>query len=79
MSEQLGWRSILDNLRAEMPLWGGILPQLPRRLAAALEPQQDNQGAYLMAQLARQLQRQNALLAVIALLLAAILWETLRH
>jgi ubiquinone biosynthesis protein len=79
MSEQLGWRGMLDNLRAEMPLWGGILPQLPRKLAAMLEPQQENQSAILMEQLARHLQRQNALLAVIALLLAALLWETLRH
>jgi len=49
MSEQMGWRSIVENLQKEAPHWGRILPQLPRLLneqlvrndAAALRTQLD--------------------------------------
>jgi len=78
LSEQVGWRSLLKNLRTEMPLWGKLLPQLPRQLAAALQPYDTGEDKRLMEQLARQLRWQNALLASIALLLAALLWQVLR-
>lgn len=78
LSEQVGWRSLLKNLRTEMPLWGKLLPQLPRQLAAALQPHDSGEDKRLMEQLARQLRWQNALLAAIALLLAALLWQALR-
>lgn len=32
MSEQLGWRSIVKNLKTELPHWGKVLPQMPRLL-----------------------------------------------
>ncbi|MCB5191518.1 ubiquinone biosynthesis regulatory protein kinase UbiB [Methylobacillus arboreus] len=37
MSEQVGWRSALDNLKAELPYWGKILPQMPRLIHQQLE------------------------------------------
>ncbi|MGY1488582.1 ubiquinone biosynthesis regulatory protein kinase UbiB [Methylobacillus pratensis] len=37
MSEQIGWRSALDNLKAELPYWGKILPQMPRLIHQQLE------------------------------------------
>jgi len=37
MSEQVGWRSALDNLRAELPYWSKILPQMPRLIHQQLE------------------------------------------
>lgn len=30
MSEQIGWRSLLKNLRHEVPYWMDVLPRLPR-------------------------------------------------
>jgi ubiquinone biosynthesis protein len=37
MSEQLGWRSVLQNLKTELPHWGKILPQMPRLLHQQLQ------------------------------------------
>ena len=41
MSEQLGWRSVLQNLKAELPFWGKILPQMPRLLHQQLRQNHD--------------------------------------
>ncbi|TSA48848.1 MAG: ubiquinone biosynthesis regulatory protein kinase UbiB [Nitrosomonadales bacterium] len=74
MSEQMGWRSMLNNLRAEMPLWGNILPQLPRLLQQRLS--EENPAAALtklLAGLQHEQQRQTRLLALIALALLALL------
>jgi len=37
MSEQVGWRSAIDNLKAELPYWSKILPQMPRLIHQHLE------------------------------------------
>ncbi len=37
MSEQMGWRSIVENLQKEAPHWGRLLPQLPRLLSESLK------------------------------------------
>ncbi|SNR93540.1 2-octaprenylphenol hydroxylase [Methylobacillus rhizosphaerae] len=37
MSEQIGWRSALHNLKAELPYWSKILPQMPRLIHQQLE------------------------------------------
>jgi ubiquinone biosynthesis protein len=37
MSEQLGWRSAVENLKTELPYWGKIIPQLPRLLHHQLQ------------------------------------------
>jgi ubiquinone biosynthesis protein len=37
MSEQLGWRGLLRQLKKEGPQWTGMLPQLPRLSHRALE------------------------------------------
>jgi ubiquinone biosynthesis protein len=36
IDKQLGWRGLLDGLKAEAPLWAKILPTLPRLLADSL-------------------------------------------
>lgn len=41
MSEQLGWRSVVQNVRAELPYWGKILPQMPRLLQQQLQKNHD--------------------------------------
>ena len=37
MSEQLGWRGLVRQLKKEGPQWTGMLPQLPRLIHRALE------------------------------------------
>ena len=41
MSEQVGWRSVLRNIKAELPFWGRILPQMPRMLHQQLQRDHD--------------------------------------
>lgn len=38
MSEQLGWRGLWREIKREAPHWAKTLPQLPRLLHAALQP-----------------------------------------
>ncbi len=37
MSEQIGWRSILKNLKREAPRWAALLPAFPGKIDAYLE------------------------------------------
>lgn len=62
MSEQIGWRSIVDTFRDEVPLWGKVLPQLPRLVHEHLlndEPAKLNERLEVME---KQQQRRNTLL-----------------
>ena len=64
MSEQIGWRGLLRNIRNEASQWGVLLPQLPRLLHRALGEQRDtSQLAALLAILAT-MQRRNRMLAM---------------
>jgi ubiquinone biosynthesis protein len=36
IDKQLGWRGLIDGLKAEAPMWAKILPTLPRLLADSL-------------------------------------------
>jgi ubiquinone biosynthesis protein len=36
VDQQLGWRGLIDGLKAEAPMWAKILPTLPRLLADSL-------------------------------------------
>jgi ubiquinone biosynthesis protein len=72
MNEQLGWRALLNNLKAEAPKWAAILPQMPRLAHAALI---ENRTAHVELELALMLRRQqvqNRWLGVIAALLAVL-------
>jgi ubiquinone biosynthesis protein len=73
MAEQVGWRGLLERLKQEAPYWSTILPQLPRLLHQALARQTLSGSSEQLAELARQAQRRNRLLGVIAALLAATL------
>ena len=71
MSEQVGWRALLRNVREEAPRWSNLLPQLPRLVHAFLaERDEADQRRALTALVASQ-QRENRLLAVICALLGA--------
>jgi ubiquinone biosynthesis protein len=78
ISEQMGWRGLVKSLKTEAPQWAVLLPQLPRLAHRMLARQEDNAMPQVFGELARQLKRQNFLLALIAaLLLAGLLWELL--
>jgi ubiquinone biosynthesis protein len=40
MSEQMGWRNALETLKTEAPLWGQLIPQIPRLMHEALQAAQ---------------------------------------
>lgn len=65
MSEQIGWRGLVERLKVEAPHYGQLLPQLPRLLQQALlasaAPQQTDPAA-LLADLLVEQKRTNRLL-----------------
>jgi ubiquinone biosynthesis protein len=70
MSEQIGWRGLIKQVRQEATQWAGLLPQLPRLVHRALS---DSPGEALLAELAalrreqaRQRRRLTWLVAVAA-------------
>ena len=73
MSEQVGWRGLVRNIRNEAPQWGVLLPQLPRLLHRVLTERHDSsQIAALLALFAAQ-QRRNRLLAGMLVVLVLLL------
>ena len=72
MSEQVGWRGLVEGIRQEAPYWSTILPQLPRLLHQALAEQARARPEAETAALLRAAQRRDRLLTVIAALLAVI-------
>jgi ubiquinone biosynthesis protein len=73
MSEQVGWRGFVRNLKLEAPYWANTLPQLPRLVHRALA--EDRLGALRAAveRLAAENRRRNdLLLALLAVLAAAV-------
>ena len=74
MSEQLGWRSVVKNIRAELPHWGKVLPQMPRLLHQQLRRDHDTPlNVELAPLLLHEHRRHGRLLRVIAILLALLL------
>jgi ubiquinone biosynthesis protein len=65
MSEQMGWRGLLERIKAEAPRYSQLLPQLPRlahhALSIASQPQQQN--ADLLKNLLDEQKRTNRLLS----------------
>jgi ubiquinone biosynthesis protein len=73
MSERVGWRGLLRQLRAEAPYWPNLLPQLPRLAHRYLAQHDSEPVAQRLAQLQREERLQTRWLAAIAALLAALL------
>jgi len=67
MAEQVGWRGMVERLKAEAPRYSQIMPQLPRLVHRALtvagEP--DNTNNALLRQLIDEQQRTNRLLSFV--------------
>ncbi|PKO84431.1 MAG: ubiquinone biosynthesis regulatory protein kinase UbiB [Betaproteobacteria bacterium HGW-Betaproteobacteria-11] len=79
MSEQVGWRGLVRNLKREAPQWAGFLPALPRLMHQALTGER---SAALLAELAAlraEEAKNRRYLALISALLCAlfllILWR----
>jgi len=65
MEEQVGWQGFVEQLQKEAPRFVHLLPQLPRLVHGALQPQQGAQQRILEALLIEQ-RRTNRLLAGLA-------------
>lgn len=72
MSEQVGWRSVLQNIKAELPFWGKILPQMPRMLHQQLQRDHDTPINQELLALVREQRRHSMWLRVIAIGLTLI-------
>lgn len=67
MSDQIGWRGLVDRLKAEAPRYSQLLPQLPRLVHQALtvagQPQPQNTD--LLKHLLAEQKRTNSLLSTV--------------
>ena len=73
MSEQVGWRGFVRNVRAEAPRWATLLPQLPRLLHRALDEDRLARIERTLDALLATGRRRTRALEWLALLLAASL------
>ena len=72
MHEQLGWRALVKGMRDEAPNWAQTLPQLPRLVHRALDREAQPDLSPMLKELGVAQRRQNGLLILIAVLLAAL-------
>jgi ubiquinone biosynthesis protein len=74
MAEQVGWRGMVERLKAEAPRFAHIFPQLPRLVHQVLErhshPRMSNDELFHLLVLERR--RTNRLLGVLAVLAGAV-------
>ncbi len=77
MSEQLGWRGLVNHVKREAPQWAALIPQLPRLAHQALSnPPQATLATELAAlreEQARQRRSVNWLVALVAAQFAVVL------
>jgi ubiquinone biosynthesis protein len=73
MSEQVGWRGLLNNLKKEAPQWASQLPALPRLVHQALSQHDTPRLLAALDDLQKQGKERNRWLSIIALLLLSLL------
>ena len=73
MSERIGWRGLVRQLRTEAPYWANVLPQFPRLVHRFLAERETEPLAQLLAQIEREQRAQSRWLAAAVVLLAALL------
>ncbi|HEY3327045.1 MAG TPA: ubiquinone biosynthesis regulatory protein kinase UbiB [Novimethylophilus sp.] len=73
MSEQMGWRGMLETMREEAPSWGKLVPQLPRLMHRYLTSTIAGEASQLRLVLLAQEQRDQRRMRVILALLAVVL------
>jgi ubiquinone biosynthesis protein len=79
MSEQVGWRGLVNNLKKEAPQWATLLPVLPRLAHQALAEREPARLLAALEALERQARQRNRWLWLIAALLGGILLVLLRR
>lgn len=75
MTEQVGWRGLVERFKAEAPRYSHIFPQLPRLMHQALEHHSHPHGATnheMMQQVLMEVRRSNRLLGFLAWLAGGI-------
>ncbi|HEY4999495.1 MAG TPA: AarF/UbiB family protein, partial [Usitatibacter sp.] len=72
MSERMGVRGFLRQMRAEAPLWASTLPQIPRLLHRMLDDDAPRRVEAAILALERAQRRQTRVLAAIAIALATL-------
>jgi ubiquinone biosynthesis protein len=77
MSEQVGWRSVLQNLKSELPHWGRILPQMPRLMHQQLRQNHEYPVTLELRQLISEQRRHTRWLRIIAVTLAVLVLSQL--
>ncbi|MFO1320631.1 MAG: ubiquinone biosynthesis regulatory protein kinase UbiB [Burkholderiales bacterium] len=73
MSEQVGWRGLIRNLKDEAPQWASLLPQLPRLVHRTLSQPEPHALEATIRALTREQRRQTRWLMGIAVLLVLVL------
>ncbi|HEX6005795.1 MAG TPA: AarF/UbiB family protein, partial [Burkholderiales bacterium] len=73
MSERVGWRGFVRQLRQEAPYWAALLPEMPRLLHRYLEEHGSGNSEQQMAALAAEQRRLARWLTLISALLVALL------
>jgi ubiquinone biosynthesis protein len=73
MAEQVGWRGLIERLKAEAPRYSHIFPQLPRLAHQALTvaSQRDVETRLLLARLVAEQRHTNRLLSFFAFFVGA--------
>lgn len=78
MSEQVGWRGLVNSLKTEAPNWAGILPQLPRLAHAWLGRDHESELQRLRVEMAaRERREQRRFWLLVALLTLVLLTQVL--
>jgi ubiquinone biosynthesis protein len=72
MSEQVGWRGLVQHIREEAPYWSALMPQIPRLVHRFLNDDDSDRLPQYMRQLMAENRQQTTLLAVIAVALTLI-------
>jgi ubiquinone biosynthesis protein len=72
MSERIGWRGLLRQLRQEAPYWTTMLPQIPRLVHRYLDEQGRRRSEEQLAAVLNEQKRQRRLLLLTVALLTAI-------
>ena len=75
MSEQVGWRGLVKNLRREAPQWATLLPALPRLAHQTLMRQAEGGDQALARLLAAQVKSQRWIVVALVVAAAALLLE----
>jgi ubiquinone biosynthesis protein len=78
MSEQMGWRGLVQSLKAEAPRWATLMPQLPRLLHRLLAADRMDDFDKMLQGLYREERRKNVFLGWgVGLLAVLLLWQML--